>query len=142
MGMQEQRENTLIERIKETMRTNHHPTGEYTWHHQTASLPVTGEDLAQAEAQLCFGLLSFLRRLYLEVGNGGFGPGYGLFPLHDHSPSLAPLTGSLVAAYLGIRSMSQKDTDEDLADDGRNTSLWPQRALTICERGCHIYSCL
>ena len=140
--MQEQRENTLIERLKETIRTNHHPTGEYTWHHQTASLPVTGEDLAQAEAQLGFGLPSFLRRLYLEVGNGGFGPGYGLFPLHDHSLSSTPLTDSLVAAYLGMRSMSQKDIDEHWADDEVKPSLWPERVLTMCDWGCNIYSCL
>src|SRR5216683_6367148 len=100
MGMQEQRENTLIERLKEIIRTNRHPTGEYIWRHQTASPPATGEELAHAEAQLGFELPSFLRRLYLEVGNGSFGPGYGLLPLNDHSPSSAPLTDSLVASYL------------------------------------------
>src|SRR5258708_13239995 len=106
MGMQEQRENTLIERLKETIRTNHHPTGEYTWHHQTASLPVTGEDLAQAEAQLGFGLPSFLRRLYLEVGNGGFGPGYGLFPFHHPIPSFAPLPHPLFPPFSSLTSLA------------------------------------
>ena len=140
--MQEQRENTLIERLKENIRTNPHPTGEYTWHHQTASLPVTVEDLARAEAQLGFGLPSFLRRLYLEVGNGGFGPGYGLFPLNDHSPSSTSLTYSLVAAYLGMRSMSQKDIDEYWANEEKKPALWPERVLMICDWGCNIYSCL
>lgn len=102
MGMQEQRENALIERLKETIRTNTHPTGEYTWHRQLPSLPVKVEDTAQAEVQLGFELPSFLRRLYLEVGNGGFGPGYGLFPLNDQNPS----ADSLVTAYLGMRSIS------------------------------------
>lgn len=140
--MQEQRENTLIERLKETIRTNYHPTGEYGWHQQSASPPVTVEELAQAEAQLGFGLPSFLRRLYLEVGNGGFGPGYGLFPLNDHSPSSAPLTDSLVAAYLGMRSMSQKDIDEYWAYEEKKPALWPKRVLMMCDWGCNIYSCL
>jgi hypothetical protein len=142
MGMHEQRENTLIERLKETIRTNRHSTGEYTWRHQTASPPVTVEDLARAEAQLGFELPSFLRRLYLEVGNGGFGPGYGLFPLHDHSPSSAPLTDSLVASYLGMRSMSQKDIDEHWTDEEEKPALWPERGLMLCDWGCNIYSCL
>src|SRR5260221_14396177 len=100
MGMQELRENTLIERLKETIRTNHYPTGEYTWHHQTASPPVAVEDLAQAEAQLGFGLPSFLRRFDLEVGDGGLLPGVGLFPLHDAGLSPTALTALLVAAYV------------------------------------------
>ncbi|HEX6480112.1 MAG TPA: SMI1/KNR4 family protein [Ktedonobacteraceae bacterium] len=140
--MQEQRENRLIERLRETIRTNHHLTGEYTWHHQTASPPVTVEDLAQAKTQLGFELPSFLRRLYLEVGNGGFGPGYGLFPLNDHNPSSNPLTDSLVAAYLGMRSMSQKDIDNYWADEEEKPSLWPERVLMISDWGCNIYSCL
>jgi len=57
--MQAQRENTLIVRLKETIRTNPHPSGEYTWHHQLPSLPVTVEDLAQAEVQLGFELPHF-----------------------------------------------------------------------------------
>ena len=31
-----------------------------------------------AELQLGFSLPTFLRELYVKVGNGGFGPGYGL----------------------------------------------------------------
>jgi SMI1 / KNR4 family (SUKH-1) len=138
MDMQEQKENTLIERLKETIRTNRHPTGEYTWHRQIASPPVTVEELAQAEVQLGFELPTFLRRLYLEVGDGGFGPGYGLFPLNAHNPS----TDSLVTAYLGMRSMSQKDIDEHWADEEVKPSLWPERVLMICDWGCNIYSCL
>jgi hypothetical protein len=67
MGMQELRENTLIERLKETIRSNPHPTGEYAWHQQTASLPVTIEDVAQEEVQLGFELPALLRRLLVNV---------------------------------------------------------------------------
>src|SRR5215467_14269416 len=129
MSMQEQRENTLIERLNETIRTNPHPTGEYTWLRQLPALPVMVEDVAQAEVQLGFELPALLRRVYLEVGNGGFGPGYGLFPLNAHDPS----TDSLVTAYLGMRSMSQQDIDEHWADEEVKPALWPERVLMICD---------
>ncbi len=109
-----------------------------SWHRQLYSLPVTVEDVAQAEVQLGFELPAFLKRLYLEVRNGGFGPGYGLFPLNDHHPS----TDSLVTAYLGMRSMSQKDIDEHWADEKEKPALWPERVLMMCDWGCNIYSCL
>lgn len=136
--MQEQRETILIEHLKETIRTNRNPTGEYTWHGQKASSTVTVEEVAQAEMQLGFELPSFLRRVYLEVGNGGFGPGYGLFPLNTHHPA----TDSLVTAYLSMRSMSQKDIDEHWANEEVKPSLWPERVLMLCDWGCNMYSSL
>ena len=142
MGMQEQRENTLIERLKEIIRTGRHATGEYTRHRQRNVSPATVEALAQAERQLGFALPSFLRRVYLEVGNGGFGPGYGLLPLNDLPPTGNPDTTSLVAEYQGMRSMSQKDIDEHWADEEEKPVLWPERVLLLCDWGCNIYSCL
>jgi hypothetical protein len=138
MGMQDQRESALIEQLKEIMRTNHHPSGEYSWHSQTPSSPVTKDDVAQAEIQLGFELPAFLRRVYLEVGDGGFGPGYGLFPLNTSNPSI----DSLVTAYLAMRSMSQEDIDEHWADEQEKPVLWPEQVLMLCDWGCNIYSCL
>jgi hypothetical protein len=40
--------------------------------------PATPEELERAEASLGFALHPTLRRVYGEVANGGFGPGYGL----------------------------------------------------------------
>src|SRR5450755_3731848 len=125
--MHEDEGNTLIGRLKQTMWTDHHPIGEYTWHPQAVSLPVTREELAQAEAQLGFELPSLLRRVYLEAGNGGFGPGYGLFPLNSHDRS----SDSLVTAYLGMRLMSPKDIEEQWADEGVKPSPWPERVLML-----------
>lgn len=75
--------------------------------------------LAEAEAALVHPLPSLLRRLYLELGNGGFGPGYGLLGVAD-----------------GHR------------DDANNTAVslregWdglPRALLPICYWGCAIYS--
>jgi hypothetical protein len=40
--------------------------------------PATPEAVAEAEEEIGYPLPSLLRRLYLEVGNGGFGPGQGI----------------------------------------------------------------
>lgn len=140
--MQQERENTLIERLKETIRTNHHSIGGYTLHRQIVTPLATIDDLAEAEEQLGFELPPFLKRLYLEVGNGGFGPGYGLLPLNDHHTSSTTLIDSLVANYLGMRSFSQKDIDKFWTDEEEKPALWPERVLIICDWGCNIYSCL
>jgi hypothetical protein len=142
MDMQEQRENILIERLKEIIRTSRHATGEPTWRPQRSCSPVTEEELMQAETQLGFVLPSLLRRIYLEVGNGGFGPGYGLLPLDEIPPNAVYGMESLVAAYQGMRSFSQKDIDEYFAEEEEKPALWPEGVLILCDWGCNIYSCL
>lgn len=140
--MQEQRDNSLLERLKETVRTGRHATGEPTWHRQRNWTPVTDEEVVQAETQLGFVLPSFLRRIYLEVGNGGFGPGYGLLPLNKIPLDAPQHTASLVTHYQRMKSFSQKDIDKYFADDEEKPALWPERVLTLIDWGCNIYSCL
>jgi hypothetical protein len=87
-------------------------------------------DFASDEARLGFALPPLLKRIYQEIGNGGFGPGYGLIGLSggvpDYDGSTAP------ALYELFRSSS---TDEP----GWN---WPQGLLPICDWGCAIRSCV
>ncbi|MDG6107709.1 hypothetical protein Daura_22555 [Dactylosporangium aurantiacum] len=45
--------------------------------------PAPPAAVSEAEELIGQPLPSLLRRLYLEVGNGGFGPGYGLLSLRD-----------------------------------------------------------
>jgi hypothetical protein len=58
--------------------------------------PLSDDDyVADLARDFGYPLPSLLRRLYLEVGNGGFGPGYGIFNLplgeeHKAWPSLSP----------------------------------------------------
>ena len=60
-----------------------------------------------AEAALGFALPPLLRRLYLEVSNGDFGP--GLLPLNeDRSASKRSLRGFLVNDYLERRLATQE----------------------------------
>jgi hypothetical protein len=45
--------------------------------------PASKEAVDAAERQLGRPFPALLRRLYLEIGNGGFGPGYGIIGLHE-----------------------------------------------------------
>ncbi|HEX2475181.1 MAG TPA: hypothetical protein VHK01_10560, partial [Lacipirellulaceae bacterium] len=40
--------------------------------------PASTESVQLAESKLGFSLPSFLKDVYTQVGNGGFGPGYGI----------------------------------------------------------------
>ena len=75
--------------------------------------PATPAAMADAEAALGFRLPELLRRLYLEVGNGGFGPGFGLLPLSraslgDNPPAEAEF--DLVGQYDALRRDSPRSS--------------------------------
>lgn len=67
-------------------------------------------EVAAAEAALGFALPSHLRRLYLEVADGGFGPGPGLHSL-----------ATVVSAYRGLVA----------TPPGRRGQPWPPNLLPI-----------
>ena len=93
---------------------------------------LTPFDVSDAETVLGFALPPLLVRLYTEVGNGGFGPGYGLLPLLDAD-----------------RPLFQADDDETvlseyrrrLARKGVGRRVW-RRVLPVVDHGCGEFSCL
>ncbi len=91
---------------------------------------ATREQITRAEDRVGFPLPDALRAVYLEVANGGFGPGYGLVGVdggatHDGGDTLEDL----------YEHFSQPDPE---GDDWE----WPERALPICCWGCQVYSCV
>ena len=52
--------------------------------------PASAGELAAAEAALGFCLPALLQAVYSQVGNGGFGPGRGLLPIHGAGPEGSP----------------------------------------------------
>jgi hypothetical protein len=75
--------------------------------------------VAEAEGALGRSLPPLLRRLYLEVGNGGFGPGYGV---------------------LGVASGHRDDTGKTAVSLREGWKGLPPALLPICHWGCAIYS--
>jgi len=80
--------------------------------------PATEAQIRDAEQQLGFLLPPLLRKIYGSVGNGGFGPGAGIFDL-----------ATLVKNY----------TERRHPKTGRS---WPVQLLPICEWGANIETSL
>ena len=101
--------------------------------------PVTDEELEDAERKIGFRLPSLLRKIYLHVGDGGFGSWYGLLSLDTDRERDR---WSMTRWYLAMRSMTQEDIDTHWADEAQEDTpgLWPEKLLAICDWGCNISS--
>ncbi|GGR98165.1 SMI1/KNR4 family protein [Streptomyces humidus] len=99
------------------------------WGRPSLPEPVDEAVLVQAEAALGFPLPALLADLYLRIGDGGFGPEYGLLPLSDHSQAGEP---TAVSQYLANRESGRQDPDW----------AWPEGVLPIAHRGCAMYACV
>jgi hypothetical protein len=86
--------------------------------------------LAADEVQLGFNLPHLLRQIYIEIGNGGFGPGYGLIGMTGGEPDDTGKTAPEI--FLQFRSAH---LDEP-------SFRWPKSLLPICHWGCAILSCV
>ena len=95
--------------------------------------PASADELAEAERRLGFALPSLLRRLYTEVANGSWGPGYG--PTVAIGGARVDLDDGLVDWY---RTMRDAGADPDDA----SWPGWPDRLVAVCHWGCAIWSCV
>jgi len=66
--------------------------------------PASPASIDAAEAAIGAALPSLLRRLYLEVANGGFGPSHGVLGVDGLGPMVSAAASSIVEAYRGFRS--------------------------------------
>jgi hypothetical protein len=83
--------------------------------------PASRAAVEQTERHLGYPLPRLLRRLYLEVGNGGFGPGYGLIGLGE-------------AERAGNRG------DDLQGAPWQRAGSASAALLAVCSWGCGIYS--
>lgn len=86
--------------------------------------PVETVRIRDVERQLAFSLPPLLTEIYCKVCNGGVGPGYGSFRIHE-----TPQTGDLVETYEYISE-----------PEGR--WRWPDGLLPVFAHGCGIYECV
>lgn len=96
---------------------------------QTLNFGVASEaELERTETDLGFRLPQLLRSLYLNVANGGFGPGYDVIGIGaGHRSDL----GDLVEAYHQVSA-------------GTNYlgRTWKMGLLPFCGWGCNLFSCV
>jgi hypothetical protein len=92
--------------------------------------PAPVEHVIAAERVLGFALPPLLREIYLTIGNGGFGPGYGLFAVDDGVPArVAKRDWYLVELYTSFRERPRRNP-------------WGDKMLPICSWGCTYFSYL
>ena len=96
----------------------------------TLAAPLDETNAEASQNRLGFSVPRLLTRLYSLVGNGGFGPGYGLLGL---------LGG--VADEQGYNAIELYELNS-LGDPGDPDFSWPDKLLPICHWGCAIYSCI
>lgn len=92
--------------------------------------PAAPDAIARTEELLGFALPSIWRDLYTMVGNGGFGPGYG------------------IVGVFGGHANQRNESIADLYRLWRSVPLslgfpeWPERVVPVCNWGSAIWSCL
>jgi hypothetical protein len=89
---------------------------------------ATHTQLDAAERTLHLTLPPFLRRLYTEIGNGGFGPGYGLIGVEGGALEDGC---TIVELYQSFRMPEPQDP----------AWRWPEGLVPICHLGCAMYAC-
>lgn len=150
----------LITKLIQHVRESDKPTDFPSSLRPTVSPPATVEEVEAAEVILGFQLPSLLRQIYLEVGNGGFGPGYGLYGVptsasnhrrqaewadyyrriklpRDHPDwwpaGLTPLVFfDICELYLSFSKPKSPTKDWK----------WPLLHVPICSLGCDDYICI
>lgn len=119
----------VVKRLASRLRWNKESTG-VTGHVFRACSPATQKDVAMTEQRLNFGIPATLRQIYLNVANGGFGPGYGVMGVdRGFTDDLGHTVADLFEAYR-----------QPAPDDP--TWHWPEKFLPICHWGCIVYSAI
>jgi hypothetical protein len=91
--------------------------------------PVAAKELQKTERALGFQLPELLRALYLQVGNGGFGPEYGIVGTKG---GFKLDRCSLETCYQGMLQLEQENS----------LWRWPKRLLPLANYGCGMWSCV
>lgn len=81
------------------------------------------------EREIGFSLPGLFRRLYLEVADGGFGPGYGLVPIGSSESSND-------LAFLELHQ------DWNAGKQLGPAWCWDKWLVPLCDWGCATYGCL
>jgi len=110
---------------------------EYSDNHSELDLysPISTEEVEGVERALGFRFPEIVRRCYLEIGNGGFGPGYGMIGVQigaeeGHPESMCHSCNPDL--YLGNR--------EEQRPEGMDP--WPDQLVPLFERGCGMFDCV
>jgi hypothetical protein len=90
--------------------------------------PATEDSVKKTEQEIGFSLPPLLRTIYLQIGNGGFGPSNGIIGVEGgYSSDL----GDLASTYFQLGN-----------GQAQLGNAWDERMLLFCSWGCNIYTCV
>jgi SMI1/KNR4 family protein SUKH-1 len=92
--------------------------------------PLTRAAIDAAEARLGFAVPKDVRELYEQIGNGGFGPAYGLLGLAG---------GALQEEGLDAVGVYERNLASDPDDP---LWIWPPKLLPLVHLGCAMFLCV
>jgi hypothetical protein len=102
---------------------------------------ATAEQLAETETLLGFPIPALLRRLYAEIGNGVFGPAYGLIGVVGGAPHPSGWYDNMVEGYGGYREYIELSSIPSAQRPGEwfelPNEVWPRYLLPLCYCGCN-----
>jgi SMI1 / KNR4 family (SUKH-1) len=120
----------IVAELRRRAADPHLATDEAARFPSTAAAPLDDGSIARAEAILGRRLPVLLRDAYRLVGDGGFGPGYGIVRLLPDPES------SDVESVVGLYTAFCSRDPEDPAWS------WPAQLVPFCDWGCAIRSCV
>ena len=104
-------------------------------------LPATEAQLDATETRLHFPLPPLLWALYAEVGNGGFGPGYGIIGAIGGAPHAGGWYKDIVEGYQQHRQFVDLASTPAAPVRGERFELplgtWPRYLVPLCYWGCN-----
>lgn len=100
------------------------------WATEKSYPPVGRKSITKAEKAIGYKLPPLLFRLYSEVGNGGFGPDYGLLGIDGGAGNEGG--HDALAIYQGFRKPKKSDP----------YWCWPDNLLPLVHCGCAMHLCV
>jgi hypothetical protein len=120
----------IIERLRRRAADPRLATDEAADAASDATAPLDDGSILRAEGIIGHRLPGLLRDAYRLVGDGGFGPGYGLLRLLPDPDSSD--VESVIGLYEGLCSSDPEDP----------AWSWPAQLVPLCDWGCAIRSCV
>jgi hypothetical protein len=119
---------SLIDRILKQISIDRNNPDEPDYRREPLPAVASAVALLATEHSIGFSLPPLLRRIYTEIANGGFGPGYGLIGIDGGFTD--DLGRNIVDIFTDKNSPSFQKYFPD----------WPIQSISICHWGCAMYS--
>lgn len=104
-------------------------------HNYELGLPLEEEEIVQFEQEFGIEIPKEYRAFLKNIGDGGAGPGYGLYSLEQIKSELNNMSKN----YLSKEFPLKKEWNKDISDDNKTYDFYRQGTITLSHLGCGYY---